>query len=1360
MRRLVLLFALSGLFATIAMLAKAQQSTVTEPIEAPTEMVSLRTENSETYDNHNGTYTMKVFSKKKYYKENDTLKELNFSAIDEQEDIYTRAVRTREYTYRYDHTDKSRGYSFSRDSYYVKYIPTGDWKGKTSTTTPTENGVKEEIIFTQYADLSVSWKIITNAAVSFSDGVLTFTDSDDTFLFRIPAAFAVDSAEQFIPVAVSFTGDSLSYTLTVPENATWPVILDPSTEITANQDGRLHYYENDTYQNVRDHTGGVMINNTLLSTGQWYNSANTSYYVFRGFASFPIPDVFSVEACTLYVNGNSDLSTDDFDVYILGASDYGPTLLTNDFLNFDGQQSGSAHTGTVLNNTWNTSSYSSDWNTLIFNTSGIDSVETATGDTLWIAMISRNDYDNTPPTGSEYVYFESSAHETDKPYLSITYTPSKIPYNFTMTALDSTTIACSWNHEGNNEDIFYIINQADSSIVDSTTVDALADTVSGLDWNTQYVWAVAADSSGTQWISEPDSAYTLTGPPSDVSFFDYRSSHFSMSFDNSQNPDSTKFAVRIVINSDTLYWNDALSDTTTAEYAKTAATWGDSILIGGNGFLDFDTVYSIGIHGQNADSLWSDNWYSVKTSEEPSTVKIYLAGSQDKLSEFRNQAGITDYGAARSVAGSDSINTECISPQLGQLFDSSDYFIKRFGFEAVLPEGYEVRAGSLFVFVTSDSTDTDFDVTAFEGDWDGDRYDDEAFWNFDGRQIGTTAHNGTNLIEQFNTSDISANNWYYWTYNDNGLDILTTALGDTLRNTIISARDSSAVEPSGKEFFTIDPDSSYMAFSVDLPDTLPGNLSLTPIAPDSIHAEWTDRNHSEKNYLIVNLADSSAVSDTLNANTENTTIGGLSVNTKYTFMLKVLGGNLNDQYSNPDSTYTHANVPGKPSLYFAAGDVQDESGCDNNGVSTNVVFRKNDRVAGNHAYGFNGTSSYIISPDTTDFDFTDNFTLSCRIKRTGVDTTYNRVITFENSSEEASYRLLFNDNNQLCFQVHNGSLVSTGYTPVLSENVWYHIAGTFEYGVLKIYIDGDSTNVVSATSDYVTLFSNRILSIGRSPAGGSTYFNGYLDDIRIFNRALTSTQIDSLYNYDTFDDYTLGLNIVINGDMESDSDWGDFETLEANERSSEQFHGGSYSRKITYDIEGNYAGPRQYLSGYEIAKPYELSGFVRGLDIQSGNYFLDFAGAISSLSTPLDTWLYIKGIRFPDIENRSIFLYLYPTNIDNAGKSFYVDDFSVKFMDFAQSSLKLYYTFDLPDSLMIFTLNPNNNPSYTRFAVQDSVSGYYIDASAEPESLSTQPLGEWGWRTYEEWGAALGDSLSGITPGNIYVLRAKARNGE
>jgi hypothetical protein len=77
------------------------------------------------------------------------------------------------------------------------------------------------------------------------------------------------------------------------------------------------------------------------------------------------------------------------------------------------------------------------------------------------------------------------------------------------------------------------------------------------------------------------------------------------------------------------------------------------------------------------------------------------------------------------------------------------------------------------------------------------------------------------------------------------------------------------------------------------------------------------------------------------------------------------------------------------------------------------------------------------------------------------------------------------------------------------------------------------------------------------------------------------------------------------------------------------------------------------------------------------------------------------------------------------------------------------------DSLLKFIVAPNGNPAYTEFAVQDSVSGKYVDPlSGVLDTLKSAAA----WRTYAGWGGALGDTMR-VQPGGFYVIRGKARNG-
>jgi hypothetical protein len=90
---------------------------------------------------------------------------------------------------------------------------------------------------------------------------------------------------------------------------------------------------------------------------------------------------------------------------------------------------GGAHTSTILNNAYSTlTDYTIDaWNPIIFNAAGLDSLAAAQGDTLYIAIISKEDTDNSAPTGDEYIVVSGINDLGEEAYLSFTYNDPVVP---------------------------------------------------------------------------------------------------------------------------------------------------------------------------------------------------------------------------------------------------------------------------------------------------------------------------------------------------------------------------------------------------------------------------------------------------------------------------------------------------------------------------------------------------------------------------------------------------------------------------------------------------------------------------------------------------------------------------------------------------------------------------------------------------------------------------------------------------------------------------------------------------------------------------------------------------------------------
>lgn len=92
---------------------------------------------------------------------------------------------------------------------------------------------------------------------------------------------------------------------------------------------------------------------------------------------------------------------------------------------------------------------------------------------------------------------------------------------------------------------------------------------------------------------------------------------------------------------------------------------------------------------------------------------------------------------------------------------------------------------------------------------------------------------------------------------------------------------------------------------------------------------------------------------------------------------------------------------------------------------------------------------------------------------------------------------------------------SAGYfafsTGTATVDVWHHFCGVYDGTNVMIWIDNvQGTNASNATSPNQSS-SATAMTIGNVPAGGST-FNGFIRDIRLWNRALTTAEVSNLYS--------------------------------------------------------------------------------------------------------------------------------------------------------------------------------------------------------------------------------------------------------
>jgi len=152
------------------------------------------------------------------------------------------------------------------------------------------------------------------------------------------------------------------------------------------------------------------------------------------------------------------------------------------------------------------------------------------------------------------------------------------------------------------------------------------------------------------------------------------------------------------------------------------------------------------------------------------------------------------------------------------------------------------------------------------------------------------------------------------------------------------------------------------------------------------------------------------------------------------------------------------------------------------------------------AGSFSG-STYIVVPNSTALNITGSFTIECWLNTPA--NALGTLVQKRAGSASEGYTLYINAGGQLAIRTNVSTrLTGTGSVPV---NTWTHVAGTYNAstGVFTTYINGatDNTATVSSAEPAASMDS---LRIGNGFNGG---YAGMMDNVRVWNRALTQTEI-------------------------------------------------------------------------------------------------------------------------------------------------------------------------------------------------------------------------------------------------------------
>ena len=217
---------------------------------------------------------------------------------------------------------------------------------------------------------------------------------------------------------------------------------------------------------------------------------------------------------------------------------------------------------------------------------------------------------------------------------------------------------------------------------------------------------------------------------------------------------------------------------------------------------------------------------------------------------------------------------------------------------------------------------------------------------------------------------------------------------------------------------------------------------------------------------------------------------------------------------------------GLQAYYPFNGTGNDKSGNNNHPTFNNATITADRFGKPNSAYHFNGVYQYIRIPNKPSLNFTDQISLSVWVRPTGFyyDICHASQIISKGGGNynPGNYALRFDDalysmgsgcNGSVCDTLHQnfrgtGTVLKPYGGDFIKKDQWYHVLYTNDGKSAKLYVNCELKYIVLFPETFI---NNEDLFFGKSDDSFFPFwFNGDLDEVRIYNRALEADEIFAL----------------------------------------------------------------------------------------------------------------------------------------------------------------------------------------------------------------------------------------------------------
>ena len=188
----------------------------------------------------------------------------------------------------------------------------------------------------------------------------------------------------------------------------------------------------------------------------------------------------------------------------------------------------------------------------------------------------------------------------------------------------------------------------------------------------------------------------------------------------------------------------------------------------------------------------------------------------------------------------------------------------------------------------------------------------------------------------------------------------------------------------------------------------------------------------------------------------------------------------------------------------------------NNGTFSDATGNPNTNTHGaagkiNGALSFDGTDDFIVVPHDSSLAPT---TMSAFLWVNADDwdaTTATSLLSKRTAPSSGYFFFVLKADGHVYVDINNGtqSRFDTGYTPPTGQ--WAHLGFTYDGHFVRFYVNGQ---LYSTSTDFnkTLASSSSSLTIGSNSSSGGYLFDGLLDDVRIFNSAISGNEVQYIYN--------------------------------------------------------------------------------------------------------------------------------------------------------------------------------------------------------------------------------------------------------